>query len=139
MSTSKYCNDPDNCTYSDCPTAFCDRNAAQHHESPAMMTHDEMMGVIATEAHEACCNPARPRRRFRVSLEKLLPDPNIRNPFLAFRTAESFEHAQCKVLVRTWEFDAVDEQEVRMLLEEAKRNGEPQVMGMKIRSIEALL
>lgn len=23
---SKYCNDPDHCTYSDCPTAFCDKN-----------------------------------------------------------------------------------------------------------------
>ena len=22
----KYCPDPDNCTYSDCPTAFCDRD-----------------------------------------------------------------------------------------------------------------
>ena len=21
----KYCDDPDHCTYSDCPTAFCDR------------------------------------------------------------------------------------------------------------------
>lgn len=25
MSAPKYCHDPDNCTYSDCPTAFCDR------------------------------------------------------------------------------------------------------------------
>lgn len=22
----KYCTDPDNCTFTDCPTAFCDRN-----------------------------------------------------------------------------------------------------------------
>lgn len=22
---TKYCDDPDNCNYSDCPTAFCDR------------------------------------------------------------------------------------------------------------------
>ena len=29
MSANKYCPDPDSCTYSDCPTAFCDRNA-QH-------------------------------------------------------------------------------------------------------------
>jgi len=27
MSAPKYCDDPDNCAYSDCPTAFCDRNA----------------------------------------------------------------------------------------------------------------
>lgn len=71
------------------------------------------------------------RRRFRVSLEKILPDPDMRNPFLAFRTAESFENARCKVLVRTWEFDAVDEDEVRWLFEEAKRDGEPQVIGLK--------
>jgi len=77
-------------------------------------------------------------RRFRVSLEKILPDPDIRNPFLAFRTAESFEHARCKVLVRTWEFDAADEDEVRRLFEEAKRDGEPQVQGMKIRNIEEI-
>ena len=25
MSASKYCKDPDNCEYGDCPTAFCDR------------------------------------------------------------------------------------------------------------------
>jgi predicted RNase H-like nuclease (RuvC/YqgF family) len=24
---AKYCDDPDSCTYSDCPTAFCDRNS----------------------------------------------------------------------------------------------------------------
>jgi hypothetical protein len=28
MSAPKYCTDPDSCNYSDCPTAFCDRNAA---------------------------------------------------------------------------------------------------------------
>lgn len=22
----RYCDDPDNCTYADCPTAFCDRD-----------------------------------------------------------------------------------------------------------------
>ena len=27
MSATKYCNDPDHCTYSDCPTAFCDRSS----------------------------------------------------------------------------------------------------------------
>jgi len=26
MSARKYCNDPDNCEYGDCPTAFCDRH-----------------------------------------------------------------------------------------------------------------
>lgn len=60
----------------------------------------------------------------------------MRNPFLAFQTAESFEGATCKVLVRVWEFDAADEAEVRRLFEEAKRDGEPQVQGMRIRSIE---
>lgn len=24
--SARYCDDPDNCTYSDCPTAFCDRD-----------------------------------------------------------------------------------------------------------------
>ena len=30
MSAPKYCDDPDNCGYADCPTAFCDRNASTH-------------------------------------------------------------------------------------------------------------
>jgi hypothetical protein len=90
-----------------------------------------------TKAHTGC-SLERMVRRFRVSLEKILPDPEIRNPFLAFRTAESFENARCKVLVRTWELDAADEDEVRRLFEEVKRDGEPQVMGMKIRSIEEI-
>ena len=34
MSANKYCPDPDSCTYSDCPTAFCDRNA-EHSLAPA--------------------------------------------------------------------------------------------------------
>ena len=29
MSTRKYCDDPYHCTYSDCPTAFCDRAEKQ--------------------------------------------------------------------------------------------------------------
>ena len=33
MSATKYCNDPDHCTYSDCPTAFCDRGA-EHSFAP---------------------------------------------------------------------------------------------------------
>lgn len=35
MSAPKYCNDPDHCTYSDCPTAFCDRNAEHSLAAPA--------------------------------------------------------------------------------------------------------
>lgn len=77
-------------------------------------------------------------KRFRVSLEKCLPDPTIRNPFLAFRTAESFEGATVKVLVRTWEFEAEDEQEVRRLFDEAKQDGVSQVQGMHIRSIDEI-
>lgn len=77
-------------------------------------------------------------KRYRVTLEKVLPDPSIRNPFSAFRTAESFEGATCKVLVRTWEFDAKNEKEVRRLFDEAKSSGEPQVQGMRIRSIEEI-
>lgn len=77
-------------------------------------------------------------KRYRVSAEKVLPDSTFRNPFLAFRTAEAFEGATSKVLVRTWEFDAKDEQEVRRLFEEAKREREPQVQGMSIRSIEEI-
>ena len=30
MSAPKYCPDPDHCTYSDCPTAFCDRDGSTH-------------------------------------------------------------------------------------------------------------
>lgn len=30
MSAPKYCNDPDHCTYSDCPTAFCDKDGSTH-------------------------------------------------------------------------------------------------------------
>lgn len=77
-------------------------------------------------------------KRFRVSLEKFLPDPSLRNPFAAFRTAESFEGAKCKVLVRTWEFDAIDESHVRRLFDEAKKDGLPQVEGMRIRTIEQI-
>lgn len=75
-------------------------------------------------------------KRYRVSAEKVLGD--FRNPFLAFRTAESFEGATCKVLVRTWEFEAKDEREIRQLFAIAKLDGEPQVQGMKIRQIEEL-
>jgi hypothetical protein len=75
-------------------------------------------------------------RRYRVTLEKVLGD--WRNPFLAFKTAESFEGATCQVLTRTWEFEAKDEQEVRRLFEEAKREGIEQVRGMRIRSIEQI-
>lgn len=75
-------------------------------------------------------------KRYRVSVEKVLN--SVRNPFLAFRTAESFEGATCKVLARTWEFEAKSEAEVRALFEEAKRDGEPQVQGMQIRSIQEI-
>ncbi len=27
---NKYCDDPDHCTYSDCPAAFCDRNLSTY-------------------------------------------------------------------------------------------------------------
>lgn len=30
MSAPKYCDDPDHCNYSDCPTAFCDRDGSTH-------------------------------------------------------------------------------------------------------------
>ena len=33
MSATKYCDDPDHCTYSDCPTAFCDRSS-EHSFAP---------------------------------------------------------------------------------------------------------
>ena len=35
MSATKYCPDPDSCNYSDCPTAFCDRNASTHSPAPS--------------------------------------------------------------------------------------------------------
>ena len=34
MSAPKYCDDPDHCTYSDCPTAFCDRGAKHSFAAP---------------------------------------------------------------------------------------------------------
>lgn len=74
--------------------------------------------------------------RYRVSVERVLPDPRVRNPFRQFRTAESIGDATCKVLVRTWEFEAKDECEVRKLFEEAKQSGEPKLLGMKLRAIE---
>lgn len=75
-------------------------------------------------------------KRFRVSVEKVMSD--MRNPFLAFKTAESFEGATTKVLVRTWEFEAKDEQEVRKLFAEAKQQGIEGVKGMRIRSIQEI-
>lgn len=75
-------------------------------------------------------------KRYRVSLEKVLSD--MRNPFLAFKTAESFEGATTKVLVRTWEFEAKNEQEVRRLFAEAQQAGIEHVKGMRIRSIEEI-
>jgi len=68
---------------------------------------------------------------FRVELQKSLPNPEIRNPFLI--PIECF--GDCKVLVRVWEFEAEDETEVRRLYEKALSIGEPQVQGMAIRSI----
>jgi len=38
MSAPKYCDDPDHCTYSDCPTAFCDRGAKHSFAAPAGST-----------------------------------------------------------------------------------------------------
>ena len=35
MSAPKYCDDPDHCTYSDCPTAFCDRGAKHSFAAPS--------------------------------------------------------------------------------------------------------
>lgn len=37
MSAPKYCDDPDNCAYSDCPTAFCDRNRRDHSSPEAKL------------------------------------------------------------------------------------------------------
>lgn len=37
MSATKYCNDPDHCTYSDCPTAFCDRGAEHSFAPPTLL------------------------------------------------------------------------------------------------------
>lgn len=76
--------------------------------------------------------------KYRVSLERILPGPAIRNPFTAFRTAETFYGATCKVLVRTWELDATDEADVRRLLDEARAENVPGVQGMKLRSIERI-
>ena len=74
--------------------------------------------------------------KYRVQCERVLD--GVRNPFLAFRTAESLEGVMTKVLVRTWEFEATDEAEVRILFTQAKKMGEPQLFGMKIRSIEEI-
>lgn len=40
-----------------------------------MMSHDDMMGCIATEAHEACCHPSPPlpeKQRYRAPLSERL-------------------------------------------------------------------
>ncbi len=37
MSAPKYCDDPDHCTYSDCPTAFCDRGAKHSFAAPTWL------------------------------------------------------------------------------------------------------
>ena len=37
MSAPKYCDDPDHCTYSDCPTAFCDRGAKHSFAAPTLL------------------------------------------------------------------------------------------------------
>lgn len=37
MSAPKYCDDPDHCTYSDCPTAFCDRGAKHSFAAPPLL------------------------------------------------------------------------------------------------------
>lgn len=39
MSAPKYCDDPDNCGYADCPTAFCDRNASTHSLQRVVRAH----------------------------------------------------------------------------------------------------
>lgn len=76
--------------------------------------------------------------RFKVSLHRRIrryatgPEPN---PFLAPIPAPGKTHS---MLVREWEFDASDDDEVRRLLQEARDAGFGNVIGFSLRSIERI-
>lgn len=55
MSAPKYCEDPDHCTYSDCPTAFCDRGAKHSFAAP---TGSALIRDLIEIARP--CNPQHP-------------------------------------------------------------------------------
>lgn len=44
----KYCDDPDNCAYSDCPTAFCDRTQSR---APTWYTAEEMRHYLRAQRY----------------------------------------------------------------------------------------
>jgi hypothetical protein len=76
--------------------------------------------------------------RFRVELHRRIrdnyhsPEPN---PFLAPIPAPGRTNSMS---VRSWEFEAKDEDEVRKLLQEAHDKGIANVQGYSLRSIERL-
>lgn len=77
--------------------------------------------------------------KFKVALHRRIrdnyssmPEPN---PFLAPIPAPGGTH---RMLVREWEFEARDEDEVRRLLKEAQDSGIGNVQGFSLRSIERL-
>lgn len=74
---------------------------------------------------------------FRVELERRIFGPNERprNPFFAGLPPENATH---EISVRSWEFEAKDETEVRALLAEARVHDIGTVRGYRLRSIQKL-
>ena len=57
MSAPKYCDDPDHCTYSDCPTAFCDRNGSTHSlQRPCSAATWKMLALRMADEALTCLN-----------------------------------------------------------------------------------
>lgn len=73
--------------------------------------------------------------KFRVSLHRRIFGPNERprNPFYAGIPRDGVTH---EMSVRTWTFEARNEQHVRKLLDEAREAGHANVVGYTLRGIE---
>lgn len=73
--------------------------------------------------------------RFRVAVHRRLFGPNERprNPFHAGLPRDGVTH---EMAVRTWVFEARDEQHIKNLLDEAHAAGHTNVHGYTLRSIE---
>jgi hypothetical protein len=70
--------------------------------------------------------------KFRVELERPAPREFFRNPFRAPMPSVG---ATIPMRVRSWEFEAKDEAEVRRLLQEAQDQDIDNVRGFRLRSI----
>ena len=67
--------------------------------------------------------------KFKVTLQRKLPKEG--NPFYPGRINET-----AKVMIRTWEIEAENEEEIRKYYEEAKLQDLDNVRGFDLRSIE---